>query len=195
MTSSLQYQPSDRLSVSLDMLYGRLTDHRNDYSLADAGTNGLTGNISGTQLINSVVVQGNTLVAANISHVDLRSEFNVEEDSTKFYQAELNGSYRVFDNLTATALVGYSRSEYALPVFDKVFLEAQNHTVGFDDTDPNHIVNTYDFNVADPTQWNLMRMDTQENGITSDYVNGKLDFAWVLNGASTVTFAAPTRSS
>ncbi len=108
--------------------------------------------------------------------------------STKFYQAELNGSYRIFDSLTATALVGYSRSEYALPVFDKVFLESQNHTVGFDDTDPNHIVNTYDFNIADPSQWNLMRMDTQENGITSDYVNGKLDFAWVLDGASTVTF-------
>ncbi len=32
-----QYQPNDRLNVSLDMLYGRLTDHRNDYALADAG--------------------------------------------------------------------------------------------------------------------------------------------------------------
>ena len=188
VTSSLQYQPSERFSLGLDLLYGRLTDHRNDYALAYAGTNGLTGNVSGTQLLNSVAIQGNTIVAANYSHVDLRSEYNVEQDSTKFYQAALNGSYQILDNLSAKALFGYSRSEYALPVFDKVFMELQNHTVSFDDTNPNNIVNTYDFDLTDPNQWNLMRMDTQENGIISDYVNGKLDFDWTLNNASTVKF-------
>jgi iron complex outermembrane receptor protein len=34
----------------------------------------------------SAVIQGNTLVAASYTGVDMRSEFNREEDKTKFYQ-------------------------------------------------------------------------------------------------------------
>jgi len=189
VTGALQYQPSDRLQFSIDALYGRLTNNRNDYSLAAAGTNGLTGNVSGTQLLNSVTVQGNTIVAADWSHVDMRSEFNQENDSTDFYQISGNASWQVTDDFSAKAMFGYSRSKYALPTFDKVFLESQNQSIAYDDRMPNPS-NTYGFNPADPTQWNLMRMDTQENGINDDYVNGKIDFDWKLNDSSNVTFGA-----
>ena len=192
LTAALQYRPTDQLQLGLDILYGRLTNQRQNYALAAAGTNGLTGNVSGTQLLNSAIIQGNTIIAADWSHLDMRSEYNVMHDATDFYQAVLNGTWRATAGFTLRGMLGYSRSGYTLPVFDKVFLESQNHTFSFDDRTANP-VNTYGFNIADPAQWNLMRLDTQENAITDDYINGKLDFDWTLDGASTVTFGAEYR--
>ncbi len=189
VTAALQYQPGDRFQFGLDLLYGRLTNDRNNYALAAAGTNGLTGDVNGTQLLNSVAIQGNTIVAADWSHVDMRSEYNVMHDATNFYQLVGNAAWQVTQALTAKALLGASRSDYTLPVFDKVFLESQNQSIAYDDRG-NQPSNVYGFNPADPSSWNLMRMDTQENAITDDYVNGKLDFDWTVNPASHVSFGA-----
>jgi len=189
LTGALQWQPASNLSFGIDALYGRLQNNRDDYALAAAGTNGLTGSVSGTQLLNSVTIQGNTIVAADWSHVDMRSEYNQENDSTDFYQISGHADWQASDAFSAKAMFGYSRSNYVLPTFDKVFLESQNQSIRFDDRTPNPS-NVYGFNPADPSQWNLMRLDTQENGITNDYVNGKLDFDWKLDDISNFTFGA-----
>jgi iron complex outermembrane recepter protein len=184
-TLALQYEPTDSLKFGLDALYSRLTNDRRDYALAAAGVNALTGNVAGTQILQSDVIQGNTLVAANYTGVDMRSEFNTESDSTDFYQTVLHGSDQVTDNLLVKGLVGYSSSDYELPFFDKVFLESKNQSFGFDDR-PNMPVNTYGFNVADPAQWNLMRLDTQANKIINAYTNAKLDVQYTLGPVSTI---------
>lgn len=182
-TVALQYEPTDALKFGFDGLYSRLTNDRRDYALAAAGTNALTGNVSGTQLLQSDVIQGNTLIAANYTGVDMRSEYNTETDSTKFYQTVLHASDQVSDEFLIKGLVGYSRSDYQLPYFDKVFLESKNQAFGFDDR-PGVPVNSYGFNPADPAQWNLMRLDTQANSIVNAYTNAKLDLDYTLNSGS-----------
>jgi iron complex outermembrane receptor protein len=183
-TLSLQYEPGDKLKLGFDALYSKLKNSRDDYALAVSGANSLTGNITGTQVIQSAVIQGNSLVASSYTGVDLRSEYNVEEDSTEFYQLGLHGSYQVNDQLSVKGMVGYSKSDYALPVFDKVFLESQNHSFSFDDR-PKMPVNTYGFDTTNPALWNLMRLDTQENYITSEYTNAKFDVTFAANETST----------
>ena len=184
-TLALQYEPTDSLKLGFDALYSRLTNNRSDYALAAAGSNALTGNVAGTQVLQSDVIQGNTLVAANYTGVDMRSEFNTEADRTNFYQTVLNGSDQITDKLLVKGLVGYSRSDYQLPFFDKVFLESKNQAFGFDDR-PDMPVNSYGFNVADPAQWNLMRLDTQANSIINAYTNAKLDLQYSLDDISTI---------
>jgi iron complex outermembrane receptor protein len=189
-TLALQYDARPDLRMGLDLLYGRLTNQRDDYALAAAGTNGLTGDVTGTQVLNSAVIRGNTLIAAGYSGgVDLRSEYNQMNDSTDFYQAVWKADWRPAGPLSVKAMVGYSQSDYALPVFDKVFLEAPNHAFAYDDR-PASPTNAYGFNVADPSQWNLMRLDTQENAINSAYANAKLDVAYALDAGSTLKFGA-----
>ncbi|HEY2403553.1 MAG TPA: TonB-dependent receptor, partial [Steroidobacteraceae bacterium] len=188
-TVALQYEPTDALKFGFDALYSRLTNDRSDYALAAAGTNALTGNVSGTQVLQSDVIQGNTLVAANYTGVDMRSEFNTETDSTRFYQTVLHGSDQVSEDFLIKALVGYSRSDYQLPYFDKVFLESKNQAFGFDDR-PAVPVNSYGFNPADPAQWNLMRLDTQANSIVNAYTNAKLDLDYTLNSWSNLEAGA-----
>jgi iron complex outermembrane receptor protein len=184
VTAAFQYQPDSHLHVGLDLLYGRLTNNRNDYAISAGGTNALTGNVTGAQVIQSAVVDGNSLVAGSYTGVDLRSEHNIQDDSTDFYQAVLNGAWTPNDQLTISGLGGYQRSNYDQPFFDKVFLEAQNQAFSFDDR-PTVPVNTYGFNVNNPNAWQLMRLDTQANVIDSQYVNGKGDIAYRLDNTNT----------
>jgi len=181
-TVSLQYK-GDKLDLDFDGLYSQLENSRQNFALATSGINSLTGNITGTQVMQSAVIQGNTLIASSYTGVDLRSEFNREEDKTKFTQVGLSGTYRATDKLTLTGLIGYSKSDYHLPMFDKVFLESKNHAFSFDDR-PSMPVNTYDAGMTDPAKWDLMRMDTQENRISSKYTNAKFDGEYALNETS-----------
>ena len=187
-TLSLQWNPSDTVKLGFDALYSKLNNRRNDYALAVSGSNSLTGNITGTQVVRSAVVQGDTLIAATYSGVDLRSEYNVDNDQTIFGQATLHGSWQATDKLSFSAVVGTSNSEYRLPVFDKVFLESQNHTISVDDR-PAMPANIYGgASLTDPSKWQLMRMDTQENAILTTYDNARLDSKYVLDETSNLTF-------
>ncbi|GAA0543963.1 TonB-dependent receptor [Rhizomicrobium palustre] len=177
-TAALQYRPSDHLDFDLDVMFGHLSNNRKDYALAAAGTNGLTVDITGTQRLDDAFITQNSLLKAGFSHVDLRSEANEMKDATDFYQAALTGRMEVNESLTLHALVGVSRSAYGLPVFDKVFLETQNRNFQFDYTTPNRPINGYGGTLTEPGEWNLMRLDSQEEAITSRYFNAKLDLEW-----------------
>ena len=174
VTGALQYH-TDSLKIDLDALYGRLADHRDDWAIAAAGSNALTGSpIGGTQVIQSATIDGNdTLQAASYTGVDQRSEHHVIQNHTDFYQGALTGSWQATDRLKFSGLGGFEQSNFRQPVFDKVFLESKNHAFSFDDQ-PNVPTNSYGFDLTNPANWQLMRLDTQENGITSKYVNGKL---------------------
>lgn len=189
ITSSLQYHPGDRFKLDVDLLYGRLWDYRNDYAIASAGANPLTGTtISGKQVIQTAVIDdSNTLRAASFTGIDQRSEHHIVRNHTDFYQGVANASWTVTDRLTIHALGGYEESDFAQPVFDKVFMEADNMAFSYD-TRPTVPFNTYGKDITDPSIWSLQRLDVQENKITNQYANGKLDLAYKLN--DTLTFKA-----
>ena len=184
ITSSLQYRPGDRFKLDVDLLYGRLWDRRNDYALASAGANALTGSsITGGQIIQSAVIDDtNTLRAASFTNIDMRSEHHIVENHTDFYQGVANAEWKVGDRLTLRALGGYEESDFGQPVFDKVFMEAKNMAFSYDDR-PTIPVNTYGKDLTDPNNWQLQRLDVQENKITNRYANGKLDATYTLNNA------------
>ncbi|MEP9357529.1 TonB-dependent receptor [Sphingomonas sp. KR3-1] len=186
VTSSLQYHPGDNFKLDVDLLYGRLWDYRDDYALATAGANPLTGTtINGAQVIQSAVIDGtNTLRAASFTGIDLRSEHHIVKNHTDFYQGVVNAEWKLTDRFTVRALGGYEESDFAQPVFDKVFMEAKNFAFSYDDR-PTIPVNTYDKSLTDPNNWQLQRLDVQENKITNSYATGKLDGAYALNDALT----------
>ena len=186
-TLALQWEPSDTFKMGLDGLFSKLNNQRHDYSLTTSGNNSLTGNLTGTQVVQSAVVQGNTLISATYSGVDLRTEENLDNDSTIFGQLGLHASWRATDKLSFTALIGTSKSDYEQPVFDKVFLESPNHTETVDDR-PTMPHNVYGgSSLTDPASWQLMRMDTQESAIITKYDNAKLDSKYVVNDWSWLT--------
>ncbi|MFV1919110.1 TonB-dependent receptor [Sphingomonas sp. MJ1 (PH-R8)] len=187
VTSAFQYHPGDRFKIDVDLLYGRLWDHRDGYAIASAGANPLTGtSINGTQIIQSAVIDDtNTLRAASFTGIDQRSEHHIVENHTDFYQAVANSEWKPTDRLTIHALAGFEQSDFAQPVFDKVFMEAKNMAFSYD-TRPDRPFNTYGKDLTDPNNWQLQRLDVQENEIVNRYTNGQLEAAWQLNDALTL---------
>ena len=186
LTTSLQYHPGERLTMDLDLMYGTLTNDRDEFQMTSAGVNALTGNITGTQRLNAVVIQNNSLVAADVSGVDMRSEHKFSHDKTTFTQAVFNGGYQVTDAFKIKALLGYSKSEFEEPIFDKVFLQSTNKAIKYDFRNSRMGQNTYNFTLTDPTQWGLMRADTREDYISSEYKTAKLDGDYDFGGGSTL---------
>lgn len=174
VTVSLQYEPGTRVKLGADLLYGRLSNDRDEFSLAAAGDNPLTGDVKGTQRLRSALIQGNSLVQADYSGgVDLRTEHKRSEDTTVFLQGAVNGEIQATDKLRLRGMAGYSKSDFEGPVFDKIFLQASNKAFSYDLRDG--AVNTYGFDPADPTQWSLMRADTREDQVVNQFTTGKLD--------------------
>ncbi|WP_246263564.1 TonB-dependent receptor [Caulobacter soli] len=191
VTAALQYRPSADTSLDVDLLYGRLSNDRNEFSLASAGKNGLTGDVIGTQRLNSVTIRGDDMVQAAFDGVDLRSEHKHSTDSTVFTQVAVNGRTRLTDDLEISGMVGHSRSDFEGPVFDKVFLQASNKAFSFDLRGPGRDgINTYGFNPADPNAWSLMRADTREDEIVNDFTTGRLDLTYAAGSRSTLKAGA-----
>ena len=187
VTAALQYRPGADTGLDVDLLYGRLSNDRDEFSLASAGKNGLTGDVLGTQRLNSVVIRGDDMVQAAYDGVDLRSEHKHSIDTTVFTQIAVNGRTRLTDALEIRGMAGYSRSDFEGPVFDKIFLQASNKAFAFDLRGPGRNgVNTYGFDPTDPDAWSLMRADTREDAIINAFTTGKLDLLYAASARSTL---------
>ena len=86
LTTALQYHPDDRTDLTLDVLYGKLTNDRRSGVIGAAGTNGVAANnVTGTQVLTGVTFdEYNDIVGASFDHVDMRTESKVTQDQTTF---------------------------------------------------------------------------------------------------------------
>lgn len=173
LVAAVQHAGDDGTEVNIDWVHAALGDHRDERSLAAAGDNGLTGTVTGTQRLLAATIVGDTLAAARYSGVDLRTEAKRSEDRTRFDQATLS----VRKPLDATTIVqftlGYNRSAFRGPVFDKVFLQAKNRDFATTPTGTNP-GNRYGFDPADPAVWTLMRADAREDAIDNANAQARL---------------------
>lgn len=175
IVGSLEHEGEDGLHVTLDLIHARLSNHRGEYSLAAAGTNGLTtGTIDGTQMLNSVKIVGNTMVAADFSGIDMRTERKITEDHTDFDQAVLSVQRPLGDSTRIEVRAGYARSDFEEPVFDKVFLESTGQDFAYVASGA-HPSNSYGFDIADAANWNLMRADVREDAILNENASARIE--------------------
>lgn len=179
-TLALQYEPGDRAKLSADVLYGRLSNDRDEFSLAAAGDNPLTGDVKGTQRLRAAEIRGDSLVYADYSGgVDLRSEHKRSEDTTVFLQGALKVEVRPTERLRLGAMAGYSKSDFQGPVFDKVFLQARDKAFAYDLRGPDKTArSTYGFDPADPAAWSLMRADVREDEVVNAFSTGRVDLEY-----------------
>lgn len=177
VTLALQYEPSDRLKLGADVLYGRLSNDRDEFSLAAAGDNPLTGDVKGAQRLRAAEIRGNSLVYADYaSGVDLRSETKRSEDTTVFLQGAVNGELQASARLRLRGMAGYSKSDFEGPVFDKIFLQARDKAFAYDLRGGDKAARaSYGFDPADPAAWSLMRADVREDRMVNAFSTGRID--------------------
>lgn len=176
LVGAFQHESDNGLKIGLDLIHARFANDRDEYSLAAAGTNGLTSDITGTQVLQDVTIVGDTITAARFTGVDLRTEHKRSEDRTSFTEAAVSLSYPVSGTTSVDLLVGRARSDFASPVFDKVFLQSVGRDFGYVATgaDPH---NSYGPEIADAAAWSLMRADTREDSIVNDNLSVRASVA------------------
>ncbi|WP_066725147.1 TonB-dependent receptor, partial [Sphingomonas pituitosa] len=173
LVAALQHAGDDGSELAVDWVHAALADHRDERSLAAAGDNGLTGNVTGTQRLLAATIVGDTLAAARYSGVDLRTEAKRTEDRTRFDQATLSLRKPIDAVTIAQLTLGYNRSAFRGPVFDKVFLQTRNRDFATISTGgaPR---NVYGFDPAGPSVWSLMRADAREDAIDNSNAQARL---------------------
>lgn len=188
ITSSLQWQPSARAKWSFDALLGKLSNDRKENQISTAGTNGFIGNVNAGQRLVDAAIEGNNLVYASFDNLDLRTESKVSFGETKFYQVTLSGDFIVTDNLSAKVLLASSDSTFEQPVHDKIFAESRGHSFSVDWRNAPYGQNTYSFDIADPTQWHLMRSDVREDEMDNRFRSAQTDWRYELASGEAIDF-------
>ena len=193
ITAALQWQPSDRASFDLDVLYGELSNDRIENQISTAGTNAFTGDVitpDNTALLTDAAIDGGDLVFAAFENLDLRTESKISVSETRFHQVSLNTGLEFSDRHQARLLLSSSRSRFDMPVHDKVFAEAAGHQFSVDWRGARFGKNRYDFDVTDFSEWSLMRTDVREDRIANNFDILELDFERQLADRRSLEYGA-----
>lgn len=143
ITAAMQWKPTDKISLTLDMLHGEFAVHRDELHLATRPIKGLGSTtlsaaagspypsiFQQATVLNDYTVDANGYVTmTNASNVTFGSEHRREKNLNVFNQGVLTGSWEVSDNLTIDGHVGAEKSLYKTPYDDKFYMRAMGNLV------------------------------------------------------------------
>lgn len=203
VTGSIQFDVSDRTRLTLDSLYAKLDQTRNEEFLEiisparEAGVQGFRA----MDLVTGRVDNNNTLIAATFNDVDARTEQRIDVLSTEFTQNALTLTHEFSDTLRFRGLIGSSEAIGSNP---------QQTTVSFDRYDVDGYsydysgnVNVpafnYGFDVSNPANWALSPSSTlgdasiirlRPNRTENTYDTIEAEFTYDFNDSLTFRFGA-----
>lgn len=146
ITGALQWQANDDLLLTLDVLHGEYTTHRNEYHLATrpmnsrgsiafdtaanptAGFGPLFENSSST--INDIAWDNDGYVTyLDVTGTTFGSEYRRSLNKNKFNQVALTGQWDVSEGLSIDGHIGYEKSKYDTPYDDKFYMRAKGNLI------------------------------------------------------------------
>ncbi|MFT4074385.1 MAG: TonB-dependent receptor [Asticcacaulis sp.] len=143
ITGALQWQPTENLLLTLDMLHGEVTTHRDEYHLATRPIEGLgsttlstaAGSAWPTSFQSSAVLNdfeaddSGYVTYTDVSNVTMGSEHRRELNENRFNQIALSLKWNLSDRLLVDGHIGYEKSTYETPYDDKIYMRAQGNLI------------------------------------------------------------------
>lgn len=183
LTAALDWRPSDRTRISLDLLYATLRSKRNEFLLESFTfrTAGVCGpaappacGLNGVTAINPVFRTGDgppVLIAGTFDGVDVKSEARYDELNTIFRQATLSATHKLNNGVEATVLAGFSRSDFSNPIQNTLHLDQYGvNGFAYDFRDRAHPYVGYGDAVLDQaTAWTLSEFRDDPNWVDNSY--------------------------
>jgi iron complex outermembrane receptor protein len=193
LTGSLQWRPSDRTQVALDLLYSELSSTRREdlletFTFRTAGACRAPLNpdcgLAAVGVRDATIVTPRlglpVLIAGTFDNVDVRAESRLDRLKTIFRQTTLSVSHRLSDRLTLKALAGYSRSDFSNPLQATVQLD-QYDVQGFAYDFRDRRRPLIDFGSADlttPANWTLAELRSDPNWVDNSFKTVGADLEW-----------------
>lgn len=192
VTASLQFKPSDRTEMGLDLMYADMEATRTENFL-----NGLSFSRSGasgkpqTVVLESEIDDRGNLVYGRFNNVDVRSEARYDELETKFTQSSYYFNHEISDDFKVNAQVGHAKSEFANPIQTTITMDrlnAQGYVYDYRGNDRLPVIDN-GFDVNDPSQWSFLN-GTSEIRLRPQFADNTVDsgqagFSWRLTDGFT----------
>jgi TonB-dependent receptor len=196
LTAALEWRPADGTRVALDLLYATLRSKRNEFLLESftfrtAGACGPAAapacGLNAVTAIDPVIRtdQGPAvLIAGRFDGVDVKSEARYDELDTIFRQATLSASRRLPGGVEATALLGFSRSDFSNPVQNTLHLDQYGvNGFAYDFRDRAHPFVGYGDAVLDrASAWTLSEFRDDPNWVDNSFKTAGLDLKGETGG-------------
>ncbi|MEY2943662.1 MAG: hypothetical protein RLY97_1676, partial [Pseudomonadota bacterium] len=112
LTGSLQFEPSSKTKISIDGLYSKFKEAREE----KWGEVLLRSNERPIDVVNPVYDANNNMISATLNDVYVRTEHYLRKSTTKFYQLGATWDQEVSDKFRFTLAGGFSKSNADIPV-------------------------------------------------------------------------------
>ncbi len=214
ITASLQFKPSDSTLITLDGMYANLESTRLEpYMEAISLARSSSGKLTGLENVSAYTIDSNnSLIAATIDNVDVRSEAFRAQWESEFKQYALTVDHEFNDSFRVKAMVASSDSnldnrEQTLIYehfddgdarrtggFGQVINYAESSsTVSYDFTNMLNPEISYSFDTSNPANWAMSEWRDRVYDASSGSDSAKLDFQYDLNDVFTLKFGASNR--
>ena len=202
LTGAVQWKPADNLLLTLDVLHGEFTTHRNEYHLATrplgSGTKSFAfdtpaGGVWPSQfqkgsVLNNLAWDGSNYVTmTDVTGTTFGSEHRRSLNENRFNQVALTGKWDLSDRLKIDGHVGYEKSTYKTPYDDKLYMRAKGNMVANYGADGQSATFSYpNFDATNPVNYALDSFYYRGFNNQSELKEGVLNAQYELNDTWTL---------
>jgi iron complex outermembrane receptor protein len=143
LTGAVQWRPVDNLLLTLDVLHGEYTTHRDELHLATrplASTGSVAFDTAAStvwpsafqkaSVINNLAWDSSNYVTmTDVTGTTFGSEHRRSLNENNFDQVALTGKWDLSDRLSIDGHVGYEKSTYKTPYDDKLYMRAKGNLI------------------------------------------------------------------
>lgn len=175
LTGSVQWEPSDSTKISIDGLFSRFREDREE----QWGEVLLRSNERSIDIINPVYDSNNNMIAATLNDAWVRTEHYLRQSTTEFYQVGGRLDQEFGDDFRITLSGGFSRSDADIPVETTIVFDdrdAQNYS--YDYRNMARPVLTFGTSVTDVANFQLAEIRDRPSNVTNQFRTGQLRAEW-----------------
>lgn len=176
-TASIQFEPSENTKISIDGLYSKFKEVRDEYW----GEVLLRSEERGIDVSNYTIDDNNNLIAADLDNVYIRTERYSRQSETEFYQLSGRLEQRFTDSFKVNLLGGFSKSKADIPVETTLAFDDRDGTgYRYDYSDMKYPQLSFGAGIEDPASFVLAEFRDRPSFLTNKFKTAALDFEWEL---------------
>ncbi len=175
ITGSVQWSPSEATKISIDGLYSRFKETREE----KWGEVLLRSNERSIDISNYTIDSNNNLIKATLNDAWVRTEHYLRKSQTEFYQLGGSWDQDVTDKLRFTLMGGISKSDATIPVETTfVFDDRDAQGYSYDYTDMKSPKLTFGTSVTDPANFQLAEIRDRPSETVNKFRTAQLRTEW-----------------
>lgn len=175
LTGSIQFKPNDHTKLSIDALFSRFKENREEKWLEVLARS----NEKSIDVVNPVYDANNNMVAATFNHAYVRTEHYLRQSNTTFYQIGATLDQDITDKLKVKILGGISKSDADIPLETTMLLDNRSaNGFTYDYRNMASPVISYGDSVTDPSKFQLAEIRDRPSNVTNRFKTVQGNVNW-----------------